>query len=517
MINIVKGTQSAYDGLSRKTSTSVYFTIDTRKIYIGTYLLLKGDVFKYFTIDKEDSIVITIVGINGITIIDLNDFQAVQDFQKTVESALVYAYRPAGFITVESITSDLLISENFRNAYCVYYGFKVGSEEGDISSTLFIDSVNGNTYPANTSIAVINDGTLENPIYKFTVLSEESGSSGGGSGDYIPIVDDAVVGDIAIFNSNGGISDSGMTIGVSVPADAVFSKEVFVCNYDHDHNTMDKTISEINTARSNGMTVICNYGDNTYYYMYGSSTSCVFRTILNLNNSMSFNYLKYVNGAWSTGQESWSSKANKVANAVSGHLAGLDSNGYLTDSGYSPSDFQVPSDVPRVIIPSIDGTYVQMTSDEIAGLRIGDIIRHCDENYNGNLDLYRDFYVSRIIENSIIEAVYVDIAEIIRLRFSKNSSNVWYYDRSWTVTLSLLAHKVTNPTTGNFASLDSNGDLADSGYAALDFLTSQDISGKEDISNKVISLSSSSTDTEYPSAKCVYDLVGDIETLLALI
>ena len=42
----------------------------------------------------------------------------------------------------------------------------------------------------------------------------------------------------------------------------------------------------------------------------------------------------------------------------------------------------------------------------------------------------------------------------------------------------------------------------------------QDISGKENTSNKVTSLSSSSTDTQYPSAKCVYDLIGDIETLL---
>ena len=44
-----------------------------------------------------------------------------------------------------------------------------------------------------------------------------------------------------------------------------------------------------------------------------------------------------------------------------------------------------------------------------------------------------------------------------------------------------------------------------------------DVSGKENTSNKVTSLSSSSTDTQYPSAKCVYDLVGDIETLLAAI
>lgn len=45
----------------------------------------------------------------------------------------------------------------------------------------------------------------------------------------------------------------------------------------------------------------------------------------------------------------------------------------------------------------------------------------------------------------------------------------------------------------------------------------QDISGKENTSNKVTSLSSSSTDTQYPSAKCVYDIVGDIQTALTAI
>ena len=37
----------------------------------------------------------------------------------------------------------------------------------------------------------------------------------------------------------------------------------------------------------------------------------------------------------------------------------------------------------------------------------------------------------------------------------------------------------------------------------------------EKLSNKVTSLSSTSTDTEYPSAKCVYDMIGDVETLLS--
>ena len=43
------------------------------------------------------------------------------------------------------------------------------------------------------------------------------------------------------------------------------------------------------------------------------------------------------------------------------------------------------------------------------------------------------------------------------------------------------ADKVSNPTNGNFASLDSNGNIADSGHKHSDYITShQDISGKAD-------------------------------------
>ena len=46
------------------------------------------------------------------------------------------------------------------------------------------------------------------------------------------------------------------------------------------------------------------------------------------------------------------------------------------------------------------------------------------------------------------------------------------------------------------------------------YLIDEDAVAFERTSNKVTSLSSSSTDTQYPSAKCVYDIVGDIETLI---
>lgn len=45
----------------------------------------------------------------------------------------------------------------------------------------------------------------------------------------------------------------------------------------------------------------------------------------------------------------------------------------------------------------------------------------------------------------------------------------------------------------------------------------QVIPTKEDKSSLVTSLSAQSTDTQYPSAKCVYDLIGNLETLLASI
>ena len=65
-----------------------------------------------------------------------------------------------------------------------------------------------------------------------------------------------------------------------------------------------------------------------------------------------------------------------------------------------------------------------------------------------------------------------------------------------------LSDKPTIPTIPTNVSAFNN----DSGYLTAH----QDITGKEDKSNKVTSLSSSSTDTEYPSAKVVYESLQEI-------
>ncbi len=154
-----------------------------------------------------------------------------------------------------------------------------------------------------------------------------------------------------------------------------------------------------------------------------------------------------------------------------------------------------------------------------------------------------------------------------------NTSSMAYIKNKPTIpVVTGKADKVSGAVSGDFAGLDANGNLTDSGKKSSDFqatlvsgtniktinstslLGSGNVSvgtyskpsggipktdlasavqtslGKADTAvqpaaianmevttNKVTSISAQSTDTQYPSAKCVYDLVGDIETLLAAI
>ena len=77
--------------------------------------------------------------------------------------------------------------------------------------------------------------------------------------------------------------------------------------------------------------------------------------------------------------------------------------------------------------------------------------------------------------------------------------------------------QAANPQTYSHdtAYVGTDGCLYSGGVKVL--TAHQDISGKENSSNKITSITSSSTDTQYPSAKAVYTLVGDIASALATI
>lgn len=90
---------------------------------------------------------------------------------------------------------------------------------------------------------------------------------------------------------------------------------------------------------------------------------------------------------------------------------------------------------------------------------------------------------------------------------------------------------IDNDISKSYILLSGSSGVVTFGFMKLSGDIGYDVNGQPDMidvetipiielertSNKVTSLSASSTDTEYPSAKCVYDLVGNIETLLAAI
>ena len=72
--------------------------------------------------------------------------------------------------------------------------------------------------------------------------------------------------------------------------------------------------------------------------------------------------------------------------------------------------------------------------------------------------------------------------------------------------ISSKADVVQGATSGNLAALNSNGNLADSGKKPTDFATANHAHiDMESVFNKTFSLTSSSTNQQYPSAKAVYD------------
>lgn len=82
-----------------------------------------------------------------------------------------------------------------------------------------------------------------------------------------------------------------------------------------------------------------------------------------------------------------------------------------------------------------------------------------------------------------------------------------------TTALGYTPYNSTNPN-GYITSSALNGYATQAWVGQQGYLTSSSISNMQTTGNLVTSISSSSTDSQYPSAKCMYDIIGDIETLL---
>ena len=131
-----------------------------------------------------------------------------------------------------------------------------------------------------------------------------------------------------------------------------------------------------------------------------------------------------------------SGKAGKVANATENNFAALDSNGDLKDSGKKASDFATSAQGDKA-------------DSAIQGVKVNNTELTKDSNNKVNIPL-------AVAPNQSQSVVGNDGA------MSKE-------DKALVDTIPNKASKVANATENNFAALDSNGDLKDSGKKASDF------------------------------------------------
>lgn len=214
-IRVARGTQAAYNNLGRKDSGTFYVCTDSNNIYLGFDLIFQGDIFKYLTIDEYNNVVITTYGDLGTTVVLFSNYNTTYEVLNAIDSAVLIAYKFIRNINSGDITPELLASSNYRDAYCVNFAFTIGSGVGQVSNSLFVESCQNRNYSAESYIAVINTGTIENPVYKFTVL--DIGSGGGGGGSVTPQdllvkadkVNGATSGNFAGLDSTGNLTDSG--------------------------------------------------------------------------------------------------------------------------------------------------------------------------------------------------------------------------------------------------------------------------------------------------------------------
>lgn len=210
-----------------------------------------------------------------------------------------------------------------------------------------------------------------------------------------------------------------------------------------------------------------------------------------------------------------SGKADKVSGATADNFAGLDANGNLKDSGKKASDFAtaaqgakadtayqkpvsgIPStDIAAGVIPDVSGFYTKPAG----GIPSTDLASGVQTSLGKADTAIQPSQTAGLLKNdgTVDTTAYGT--------YSKPSGGIPSSDMASAVQTSLGKADTAyqKPSTGIPASDLASGVIPD-------------VSGKENTSNKVTSLSAQSTDTQYPSAKCVYDLIGDIETLLAAI
>lgn len=183
--------------------------------------------------------------------------------------------------------------------------------------------------------------------------------------------------------------------------------------------------------------------------------------------------------------------ATQVANSIA-----------VETSNRESADINLQSQIDAIVSSSdvfdIVGTYAELQAYDISTVPVNDIIKVLvDSTHAGAATYYRCVETGGVKSWSYIgsEGAY----------YTKAEADNNFVPQTRTVNNKALSSDITLTASDVGAYADNNP----SGY-----ITSSAIANMQTTTNLVTSVSSSSTDSQYPSAKLFYDTCGDIETLI---
>ena len=155
--------------------------------------------------------------------------------------------------------------------------------------------------------------------------------------------------------------------------------------------------------------------------------------------------------------------ASKVSNATAGNFAGLDASGDLTDSGKKPTDFI------SALEPFSTETTGHVAIWGANGHTLADGTYILQQNVLSTHYLFTPQDKQKF--DSIEPGAQVNLIEHITVDGTEITPDT---GKTVDIDLSGKADKVANATAGNFAGLDANGNLTDSGKKPSDFADSEE-------------------------------------------
>lgn len=221
-------------------------------------------------------------------------------------------------------------------------------------------------------------------------------------------------------------------------------------------------------------------------------------------------------------------KADKVSSATDGNFAGLDANGNLTDSGKNASDFATATQGAtadtavqsvtldgnelksgtNVVIPLAGNTAGTGTAGAMSGadkVKLDNIAAGAEVNVQADWeeeDSTSDAFVRNKPNLATVatSGSYNDLSDKPTIPAAQVNSD-------WNATsgvarilnkpdLTVYATKVGSATNGNFAALDANGNLTDSGHKHSDYKTKQEATSSPSASGNALAFIDTVTQNE---------------------